>query len=250
MLPVMCGRYTLTTPTDELAEHLLLGEAPALAPRYNVAPQQDVPCVRLEEGTRRLRLLRWGLVPPWLRPRPRGRSRRPLDPDAPPAGWINARAETAADRPAFRSAYRNRRCLVPADGFYEWKPRPQSRGKVPHYFYLAGGGPFCFAGIWERWRSPSGEELLSCAILTTRPNALLAEVHERMPVILAPEAYGRWLTAGPDELDALRELLEPFPAERMAAHPVSRLVNDPTCDRPGCIEPASAPGGERWLFGG
>lgn len=233
----MCGRYTLTTPVEDLVEHLDLDREAeqelidlALAPRYNVAPSQEVLIVATRDGRRAPRRARWGLVPSFVQ-----------DPRAIGARWINARAETAATLPAFRAAFRRRRCLVPADGFYEWKREPGRAAKTPWRLQLAGGGPCAFAGLWERWRGADGAEIVSCAVLTTAPNALVAAVHDRMPAILPRERYAAWLREDAP-VDALAALLEPFPADRMEAWPVSTLVNRPAFDDPLCLERAAADG--------
>ncbi len=210
----MCGRFTQRFFWREVHYFLnLTGPALNLRPRYNVAPGQDVAAVRTAEDGRRLSMLRWGLIPFWSR--------------EPNIGYrmINARAETAAGKPAFRAAYRARRCLIPADGFYEW----QRKGKVrqPFYFGLNDGGPMAFAGLWERWTVPDeiklprslsdrapGDAVESCTILTTSANETLAPVHHRMPVILPPDAFDPWLAGQPVALD-------PYPAEAMALQPVS-----------------------------
>jgi putative SOS response-associated peptidase YedK len=221
----MCGRYTLKADREALAEHFDLPEVPLLLePRYNIAPTQPVAIVRLDEGGgRSLALLRWGLVPHWS-----------AEPKVSFSN-INARAETVAKSPAFRSAYRSRRCLMPADGFYEWAA-PPGRAKQPHYFRLGDGGPFAFAALWERW-DKGDEPIESCALITTTANGLVAPVHGRMPTILEPGDYARWLdpeTPSP----ALQALLRPYSVEAMEGYPVSRLVNRPSNDGPRCVEPA------------
>ncbi len=222
----MCGRYTLTTPVEKLAEEFGISEpAPDLPPRYNVAPTQSVATVvEVGEG-RRLELMRWGLIPSWA--------------DDPEIGnrMINARSETAAEKPSFRAAFKKRRCLIPADGFYEWQKL--GGGKQPHHIRVKGGGPFAFAGLWEVWRPEDGPEVRSCTILTTEANDLLAPVHGRMPVILPPENYDLWLDPGVEERDPLSDLLRPYPPEDMEAYPVSRFVNNPSHDGPRCVEPAT-----------
>ena len=219
----MCGRYTLTTPGDVLAPVLGLESAPELAPRYNIAPSQQVPIVRAGPGRRReLAMVRWGLVPHWAKEAAIGNR------------LINARAETLGEKPAFRDSFRRRRCLIAADGFYEWQKLEQ--GKRPYLLRLADGSPFAFAGLWSSWRDPgSGDPLETCAIVTTTPNELAATVHDRMPVILPPAAFTAWLD--PDSPSPV-ELLVPFPADRMTAFPVSRRVNDPSYDGPDCVAPA------------
>jgi len=217
----MCGRYTLAASPQALVEQFdLSGDLPDLAPSYNVAPGTDVPAVVGDGEERRLGLLRWGLVPFWA--------------DDPEVGSriINARAESAPEKPSFRAAFRQRRCLIPADGFYEWQRA--DGGKQPFYARMENGEPFAFAGLWERWRG-EGEEILSCTILTTDANALLEDVHHRMPVIVAPENYGPWLDPASGKED-LTPLLKPYPDELMETYPVGRIVNNPKNDDPSCIE--------------
>lgn len=218
----MCGRYTLKTPVEALAEKFGVEETPDIAPSYNIAPTQDVAAVLSEDGKRKLDVLHWGLIPSWA--------------DDPQIGgrMINARAETVAEKPSFRSAFRHRRCLIPADGFYEW--RKTGGGKQPHYIRMGDGSPFAFAGLWERWRN--GREIRSCIIITTGANELVGEVHDRMPVILHPEDYDLWLDPDFDERDPLTTLLKPYPADEMEAYPVSRYVNSPSNDDPACVQPA------------
>lgn len=219
----MCGRFNLTASGEEIAEAFDLDEVPPLAPRYNIAPTQPVAVVRPEPAApkRRLALLKWGLVP--------GGS---LEGDR---GFINARAETAWDKPSFREAFARRRCLIPASGFYEWQRTAGAR-KQPWHLGLASGRVFAFAGLWEPPLAEDGPP--TCAILTTEPNELAREVHDRMPVILDPSAYARWLDPAAGAYAALRPLLRPFPAEAMRAFPVGTAVNDPRCDLPVCLQPA------------
>jgi putative SOS response-associated peptidase YedK len=221
----MCGRYTLRTPVGRLAEEFgFEASSVELPPNYNVAPTQEVAAVLSEGGERRLELLRWGLIPPWA--------------DDPQIGsrMINARSETAPEKPSFRRAFRERRCLIPADGFYEWKRMNGS--KQPYYIHMKEGRPFAFAGLWESWKDNGGPEIRSCAILTTKPNALAGEIHDRMPVILPAGSYDAWLD--PDaERDELYGLLAPYPEDEMEAYPVSRFVNSPSNNDPRCIEPAA-----------
>ena len=221
----MCGRYTLATPVEKLAEEFGFEDTSVeLPPNYNVAPTQGVAAVLEEGGHRRLEVLRWGLIPPWA--------------DDPQIGsrMINARAETAPEKPSFRRAFRNQRCLIPADGFYEWKRTNGS--KQPYYIHMKEGRPFAFAGLWESWKDEDGPEIRSCTILTTRPNALAGEIHDRMPVILAADTYDVWLDPGSDR-DELTGLLAPYPEDEMEAYPVSRFVNSPSNNDPRCIEPAA-----------
>ena len=220
----MCGRFTLHPEPARIREQFQVDRMLDLAPRFNIAPSQDVAAVRTApDGCRELVLLHWGLVPRWADQAKTGYS------------TINARAETVASKPAYREAYRRRRCLIPADGFYEWAAVPG--GKQPHYFSLRDGSPFAFAGLWERWEK-AGEALESCAIIVTEANALVRPIHDRMPVILAPADYALWLD--PDMRDAakLEPLLRPLDARKMSERAVSRRVNSPANDDPRCIEPA------------
>ncbi|MBE3071621.1 MAG: SOS response-associated peptidase [Acidobacteria bacterium] len=219
----MCGRFTLTaTPTD-IKEAFPEVEVPSdLAPRFNIAPSQPVAVIA-NTGVNRVELYRWGLVPSWAK-----------DPGIGDR-LINARAETIAEKPSFRRVYRRRRCLVLADGFYEWRQEPGNRLKTPMYIRLASGRPFAFAGVWDVWRPPEGDLLHSCAIITTAPNALMQVIHNRMPVILPQDAYTRWLDPNEQPPENLDTLLAPFPADAMTAYPVSRFVNSPQNEGPGCI---------------
>lgn len=221
----MCGRYTLSSPTDLLADLLELDAVPELAPRYNIAPTQEAAVVRFdaESGVRSLDLLRWGLIPFWSK-----------DPGI-GSRMINARAETVAEKPSFRTSFKRKRCLVVADGFYEW----QATGgpKQPFYFRFEGGGPFALAGLWDRWEKGEGEPIESFTILTTEPNEVVAPVHQRMPVILDHAGMATWLDPGIEEADRLTPLLGPFPAKGMEGYPVSTYVNSPGNDTPRCIEP-------------
>jgi putative SOS response-associated peptidase YedK len=219
----MCGRFTLKTPIEQVWERLgAEGSATAGAgvrARYNIAPSQEILAVREGEEGREISFLTWGLIPSWSRE---------------PKGFINARAETLAEKPSSRESFQRRRCLIPADGFYEWKR--EGRGKRPYYFRLKGGEPFAFAGIWDEWGR--GDNMVTtCAVITTRPNELLSEVHDRMPVILAPEDYGLWLDPGVRGPEQVRALLRPYAAGEMASHPVSSQVNSVSNDGPDCIEP-------------
>lgn len=222
----MCGRFNLTASGEEIAEAFDLEGTPELAPRYNIAPTQPVAVVRLdaESGRRRLAALRWGLLPQGA-------------PDT-DRGHINARSETAGQKPSFRDAFARRRCLIPATGFYEWQ-RTGARKRRPWLFSLASGQPFAFAGLWE---PPAREGAgATCAILTTEPNDLTREVHDRMPVILPREVYSRWLDPKPGAAVALRPLLVPFPATVMSARAVSSAVNNARFDDPACLDPEQQP---------
>jgi putative SOS response-associated peptidase YedK len=220
----MCGRFTLRTSGRVLAELFQLPQVPELPLRYNIAPTQPVAAVRsvAGQGQRELVQLRWGLIPSWAEDKKIG------------ARLINARAETAAAKPSFRSAFRHRRCLLPADGFYEWQRRDGK--KQPFYLRLRDDRPFAFAGLWETWTSPDSEVIESAALLTTEANATVRPVHDRMPVILAAADYARWLDPAVQKAEVLQPLLRPYPAEEMTAHRVSLRVNAPRNDDPKCIE--------------
>lgn len=214
----MCYRYTLATPRADL-EKLFGIEIPALPLRYNIALTQIVPAVRLDGDARVWGEYRFGLIPRWTR-------------DEKPAGFGNARSETVAEKPSFRDAYRKRRCLVPADGFYEWET--VGKQKLPWRLTLADGGPFAIAGIHETWTSPAGVEVATLALLTTAANSCLERFHDRMPVIVDPAQHDRWLR-GPAE--SLGELLVPYPAERMKVFRVDTRVNSPRYDAADCVMP-------------
>ncbi len=214
----MCGRFTLSQPVAAIASAFKLDEVPNIDPRYNIAPTQLVPTVlRTSAHQRQLQMLRWGLIPSWAKDPAMG------------AKLINARAETVAEKPSFRSAFRHRRCLVVADGFYEWQK--QEGKKQPFYFRLQDGQPFAFAGLWESWKDPNGEVVDSCTILTTEANQLMQPIHDRMPVILASQDYDLWLDPTVQS-EQLQNLLQPFPSEAMVSYPVSTKVNKPTNDTP------------------
>ncbi|MEE9607018.1 MAG: SOS response-associated peptidase [Myxococcota bacterium] len=225
----MCGRFTLTSSPEALARHFDLDELPQLAPRYNVAPGQDVAAIRrpVSGGQRTLELLRWGLVPSWA-----------VDPRV-GQRMINARAETAAERPAYRKALRQRRCLVAADGFYEWAGGRGAR--QPYHIGFADGGPFGIAGLWAHWIGRGGEVIESCTLLTTRANERVARLHDRMPVILPPEDYALWLDPSVREVEQVLPLLRPCAAEALEVRPVSHQVNDPKHDDPSCIARVEPP---------
>lgn len=205
----MCGRYALKTPTGELASRFGLDEVVDVAPRYNIAPGTDIPTIRHSpEGKRVMHLLRWGLVPHWAK-----------DPSI-GAKLSNARGETLAEKPSFRDAFRRRRCLVPADGFYEWKT--EGRLKQPYYFSMKSGEPFALGGVWESWRAPNGDILRTCCLITTGPNEIMLPVHDRMPVIISSDDHEQWLTGEAD--DAL-VLVRPYPTDEMQDWAVSRRVS-------------------------
>lgn len=229
----MCGRYTLTVDASVLASLFETAPLIELEPRYNIAPSQPVPIVRSDgDGNRQWATVRWGLIPSWAKDAKIGNR------------LINARAETAAHKPSFRSAYKHRRCLLPADGFYEWVKGPG--GKQPSHIRFTDGRPFSFAGLWESWTPPEGEVVESCTILTTRPNSLISELHDRMPVILPPERFSDWLAKGPLGPDAAEAMLIPHSAEGMEAVPVSTLVNSPKNEDPKCTEPVGSQTSLEW----
>jgi putative SOS response-associated peptidase YedK len=224
----MCGRYTISNPGEILPELLGgRGEAPEMAARYNVAPTQEAPVVVAgEDGSRRVVLMRWGLVPYWSESAAGG------------ARMINARSETAAEKPAFRDSFKRRRCLVAADGFFEWQKA--AGGKQPYLIRLVGGAPLAFAGLWDRWHGQEGRALETFSILTTSANELVQPIHDRMPVVLPVSGRDRWLD-GETESSVLGELLAPYPAPEMEAIAVSDLVNSPANDSLECLRPVGAP---------
>jgi putative SOS response-associated peptidase YedK len=216
----MCGRFVNHASAEELIEHFGLASAPALAPRYNITPQSEIPVIRDGECV----LLRWGLLPFWAK-HPKASYR-----------MINAKAETIAEKPAFRGAFERRRCLIPANGFYEW--RRTRTGKQPYYIHLADGGLFAFAGLWERWVGTGehqGSVIESCAIITTAPNELCARIHDRMPAILDRAHYRAWLER------PRADLLKPFPVHRMEIRAIGTRVNDPRNDGPELLDAAELP---------
>lgn len=231
----MCGRYQLKTQAGRLADlfHALYVEgADLIVPRYNIAPGTPVLVVRDTPMGRAIEHVRWGLVPAWA--------------EDPKVGYkmINARSETAVSKPAFKSAMKYRRCIVPCSGFYEWK-KIDSRTRLPHHITVEGVDAFGLAGLWERWQDPAGNELETCTILTCGPNEMMADLHERMPVILGPDEYDSWLDPDQQDADAAARLLRPYPAGQMAAWPVSTYVNKAGNEGQRCIEPV----GQQGLFG-
>lgn len=222
----MCGRFALTVDPADLQETFPEYSFPAAyAPRYNIAPTQPILALP-NDGSLKADLFVWGLIPSWAKDASIG------------SRLINARAETLGEKPAFRSAYRNRRCLIFTDGFFEWQAQPGSKSKVPHFIRLKSGKAFAFAGLWERWSAPDGSEVKSATIITTSPNELMAKLHNRMPVILESDAYAQWLDPAPLPAAELNHWLTPFSAEKMTAFPVATLVNRPENDRPEIILPA------------
>lgn len=225
----MCGRYTLKTAPEIVAQQFQLTQPLMIQPRYNVAPSQLVPCIRASTALveREGVFLWWGLIPSWA-----------TDPKI-GMRLINARAETLAEKPSFRAAFRDRRCLVLADGFYEWRRAGQN--KQPYFFQLRGGSPFALCGLWEYWKALDGSLIESCAIVTTESNTVLEPIHSRMPVILSPESYDLWLDPSRKDLTDLTSLLKPYPSDEMVAVPVSLRVNDPKNDDQKCLERVEFP---------
>lgn len=220
----MCGRYTLMYDPEELQSEFDLVEVPEdYTPRYNIAPSQEVLTITSAEP-RKAQLMRWGLVPFWAKDESIGNK------------MINARSETVQEKPSFRNAFGKRRCLVLADGFYEWKRGAKAKTSIPFFFRVKGGVPFAFAGLWETWGQDKDNLLHSCTILTTAANELVGEVHERMPVMLSGEKMGMWLSDL--EPAALQALCAPYAAGEMESWEVSTLVNSPANDRAGLVEPA------------
>jgi len=201
---------------------LLDGQLPLLKPRYNIAPSQEAPVIVNVDGVRSCKLFQWGLIPSWAKDPSIGNK------------MINARAETLAEKPSFRSLLKNRRCLVLADGFYEW--RKEGKGKVPMRFKLKSNEPFVFAGLWDSWKQPDGNALNTYTIVTTEPNDLLAKIHNRMPVMLNHDDAVNWLTFSGVEISPALQLLTPFPSQLMEGYEVSKLVNSPANDTPECIQ--------------
>ncbi len=233
----MCGRYRLSRRKQLIAEYFDTVDEIDWEPRYNLAPTQNVGIIRQdrEHPVRKFSLVRWGLIPYWAKDPGIGQK------------MINARSETVLDKPAFREAFQNRRCLVPADGFYEWKRT--GRSKQPLHIGMQDDSLFAFAGIWDRWKDAHGNAVETVSILTTTPNSLLAEVHDRMPVILEPEDYDLWLDPGFTDLDTLTAMLKPLDAALMKCYAVGTLVNSPANDNPGCAaEIEMAQGATESLF--
>lgn len=217
----MCGRYELHTHPAAIALAFGLAHAPEIRARYNIAPTQQVPIIRLVDGERQLSQVRWGFVPFWAKDPKIG------------SNMINARADTVAKAPAFRVAFKRDRCLIPASGFYEWQKRGELP-KQPMHIGMKDGAPFAFAGLWSTWGPKDGEQLQTCTIITTEPNELAAPIHNRMPVILAAHDYARWLDT---ELPDAEAMLRPYPADEMRVFAVSTRVNSPKNDDPDVIEP-------------
>jgi putative SOS response-associated peptidase YedK len=223
----MCGRFSQTASPEVIARQFALTDPPLFSPRYNIAPSQPVVAIRIDPDTtnRKFVVLRWGLISSWAKDPKIGNH------------CINAKAETVAEKPTFRSAFKKRRCLVVTTGFYEW----QRLGPVkqPMWIGLRSRRPFVFAGLWEHWTPAEGEPLETCTIITTEPNDLILPIHNRMPVILAPTSYDQWLDPAFQQAEPLKALLRPYRSEELTAYPVSTLVNNPRQDAPQCLEPVS-----------
>lgn len=223
----MCGRYCITSAPEAIRRLFRYPEQPNFPPRYNIAPTQPVPIVRLVEGERHFALVRWGLIPSWVKE---------------PKTFtllINARGVSVNDKPAFRNAMKRRRCLFPADGFYEWKV--EGGRKQPYFARRKGGGPMAFAGLWETWTGPNGEEMETAAIVTTDANRTLAAIHHRAPVIVPPEAFDLWLDTGNVDAKTAAALIAPAPDGAVEVYPVSPAVNRTVNDAPDLIVPYRAP---------
>ena len=218
----MCGRFAIYGTPAKLKEHFVTSNELDLQPRFNIAPSQAVPVVRMDaEGARVFTSARWGLIPSWVK-----ETQKLQHP-------INAKAETAAIKPMFRHAYRNSRVLIPADAFYEWAPR---EAKQPYLIRLRNGEPMGLGGLLEHWQGPEGE-VSTFAILTTAPNPLMAEIHDRMPVIIRPEDYAAWMDTNLTDVIKIQAMAQPYPERFMEAYPISRKVNKPQYDAPDLIEP-------------
>jgi len=220
----MCGRYTVTSSPEVIRALFRYQEQPNFSARYNVAPTQPIAIVRLVEGKRQFALVHWGLLPSWVK-----------DPKTFTL-LINARGESAAEKPAFRAAMRRRRCLIPADGFYEWKA--VGGRKQPFFVRAKSGAPFAFAGLWETWTGPNGEELETVAIVTTQANRTLAPIHDRMPVVVPPEAFDLWLDCAHVDATTAAALIQPAPEDMLEAYAVSTGVNRTANDNPKLVERA------------
>ena len=226
----MCGRFSQSQPAEAIAQAFQVAEVPTLKPRYNIAPTQAVGTVLKLSGhqDKQFRMLHWGLIPRWAKDPKMG------------ARLINARAETVAEKPAFKSAFQKRRCLVVADGFYEWQAQENKKHKQPFYFRLKDGRPFAFAGLWEHWEDANQEAIESCTLITTEANELMQPIHNRMPVILAPQDYDLWLN--PEvKTPELLQILCSYSSDEMMAYPVSQAVNKPSNDSAQCIENINTP---------
>jgi putative SOS response-associated peptidase YedK len=221
----MCGRFSQRTDSKRIAEYFEVTEVPRVEPRYNIAPTQNILGISVSEDGREAAYYKWGLIPSWAKDVSMG------------ARLINARSETVTEKPSFREAFKRRRLIIPADGFYEWQ-RAGDR-KQPFFFHMRDDSPFGFAGLWDRWKSETGEVIESCTILTTEANEVLRPIHDRMPVILHAEDYQLWLDDDLRKSSLREELLRPFPASEMEAYPVSPSINSPRNQGASLIERAT-----------
>ena len=221
----MCGRFTLTVDPADLKEELQnFTFPPRFTPRFNIAPSQPILAIP-NNGKNKADFFVWGLIPSWAKDPAIGNR------------LINARGETLSEKPSFRGSYKYKRCLILADGFYEWKAQPGTKTKTPYFIHMKDRKPFAFAGLWDEWNGSDGSQVQSCTIITTSPNELMATIHDRMPVILSPKDYEHWLDTSPQTPDKLQPLIKPFPAAQMSAYPVSTMVNKPEVDRAELVVP-------------
>ena len=221
----MCGRFTLTANPADLQDAFSNYSFPErFAPRFNIAPSQPVLAIP-NDNKLRADFFVWGLIPMWAKDPSIGNR------------LINARGETLAEKPSFRGSYRHKRCLILADGFYEWKAFGEKKNKTPYFIHMKDRQPFAMAGLWDSWESPDGSSIKTCTIITTQPNELMEMIHDRMPAILHPRDYAKWLDAAPQTPESLQPLIKPFSADAMSAYPVSTLVNKPANDMPELVVP-------------
>ena len=221
----MCGRFALTVDPADLKEVFQnFTFPPRFTPRFNIAPSQPILAIP-NNGKNKADFFVWGLIPSWAK-----------DP-AIANRLINARGETLSEKPSFRGSYKYKRCLILADGFYEWKAQPGTKTKTPYFIHMKDRKPFAFAGLWDEWNGSDGSQVQSCTIITTGPNELMATIHDRMPVILNPKDYDQWLDTSPQPPEKLQPLIKPFPAGAMSAYPVSTMVNKPEVDRAELVVP-------------
>ncbi|MCJ7602277.1 MAG: SOS response-associated peptidase [Desulfobulbaceae bacterium] len=221
----MCGRFALAATPEELSHHFNLRKLVTLESRYNIAPTQPITIIRDSTGCYRLSAARWGLIPHWAKDEKIGNK------------LINARSETIAEKPSFRDAFKERRCLIPAIGFYEWLRKDDQ--KQPYFIKMKDSGLFAMAGIWESWKSSDGKVIESCAIITTTANGIVGKIHDRMPVIIPKESYGLWIDPARNG-HPFREYLQPCSPFKMTAYPVSGMVNNPKNEGPGCMKKVAA----------
>lgn len=221
----MCGRFALYTDPIALAKKFQTENLLELQPSYNVAPSQAIPIIRNEQGHRLFSLAKWGLIPSWAKDIKIGYN------------TINARADTVAEKPSFRSAFQHRRCLIPADGYFEWQEIANSKIKQPWYISLKNQEPMALAGLWEHWQGSDGTEIESCTIIVTADNELMQPIHDRMPVILPPETWATWLDVANTNKEGSQSLLNQYPADSMTAWPVGTVVNSPRHNGKECIQP-------------